>query len=70
MPKKETYPLYQINYVYYYSLPMMGQFTCEKHKIGGFTYKTKEAAQKACDQYNARNERRGHYEVKVCSDGK
>ena len=61
---------YQINYVYYYDLPMQQGMMCEQHRVHEKLYDTKELAESAAKDYNRQNVRSGKYVVKPVKNGK
>lgn len=63
-------PKYQINYIYYYDLPMQQGMMCERYKVDGLEYDTKEHAAESAKRYNKENRRTGRYVVKLIRNAK
>ena len=63
---------FQINYIYYYDLPGQHGMMCEREKVDGNLYDSKEIADEMAKDYNKTKSRfsSGKYIAKPVSNGK
>jgi len=60
---------FQINYIYFYDLPGQQGMMCEREKVDGNTYNSKQEAAAIAKDYNKDNLLSGKYIVKPLYNG-
>lgn len=60
---------FQINYIYYYDLPGQQGMMCEREKVDGNLYASKEIAEEMANDYNKDNQTSGKYIARPVRNG-